>query len=467
MSTKAGMSKLDRRNMVFFGLGTVGRDMFYALEANALLYYLSNVLNLPIAIFAATSVVFTILRVFDAINDPLMGLVIDNSRSKHGKFKPPMVIGAAVAGACYLVLFADFGLRNYWFVAIFAVAYILWDIFYGLNDIAYWSMLPSLSVEQKVREKMGAFARICANVGMFAVMVGWEPVTNGLGNAMGNPQKAWLIVALVVTILMFLFQMFTVVGVKEKTHMFKAEEKTTFKDMLRIFGKNDQLLWTTLAMSLFNIGYMTTTTISIYYMEYVFGNKDMYAVLAAVVGVAQLFALSIFPACSKKTTRERFYFIATCIVLVGYVVFLFSGQNLIVVIVSALLLFIGQAFIQLLMLMFLEDTIEYGQWKTGKRSESIILSVQPVINKIGGAISMGIVSFTLVWSGIKTGDVAATSIDAAGQMKVKIVMLVIPLILIIIGYIIYKVKYKIDAQMYQQMIIDLVERGELKEEKEE
>ena len=146
MSTKARMSKLDRRNMVFFGLGTVGRDMFYALEANALLYYLSNVLNLPIAIFAATSIVFTILRVFDAINDPIMGLIIDNGRSKHGKFKPPMVIGAAVAGACYLVLFADFGLRDYWFVAIFAVAYILLYIFYGLNDIAYWSMLPSLSV---------------------------------------------------------------------------------------------------------------------------------------------------------------------------------------------------------------------------------------------------------------------------------------------------------------------------------
>lgn len=149
------MNKLDRRNMIFFGLGTIGRDMFYAFEANALIYYLSNVLSLPLGVFLATSMVFTVLRVFDALNDPLMGLLVDNTRSRHGRFKPPMALGALAGGACYLVLFADFGLRDYWFVAVFAIAYILWDIFYGLNDIAYWSMLPSLSVEQKTREKMG------------------------------------------------------------------------------------------------------------------------------------------------------------------------------------------------------------------------------------------------------------------------------------------------------------------------
>ena len=88
------MNKLDRRNMIFFGLGTIGRDMFYAFEANALIYYLSNVLSLPLGVFLATSMVFTVLRVFDALNDPLMGLLVDNTRSRHGRFKPPMALGA-------------------------------------------------------------------------------------------------------------------------------------------------------------------------------------------------------------------------------------------------------------------------------------------------------------------------------------------------------------------------------------
>lgn len=106
-------------------------------------------------------------------------------------------------------------------MAVFAIAYILWDIFYGLNDIAYWSMLPSLSVEQKTREKMGAFARICANIGMFSIMVGWEPITSG----MGNTPKAWFTVALAVTILMLLFQLFTLFGVRERKDMFRREEE--------------------------------------------------------------------------------------------------------------------------------------------------------------------------------------------------------------------------------------------------
>ncbi len=451
------MNKLDRRNMVFFGLGTIGRDMFYAFEANALIYYLSNVLRLPIGVFVATSLVFTILRVFDALNDPLMGLIVDNTRTRHGKFKPPMVLGALVGGACYLALFTDFGLRDYRFVVVFALAYLLWDIFYGLNDIAYWSMLPSLTVEQKVREKMGAFARICANVGLFVIMVGWEPITSG----MGNTPRAWFLVAAAVTVLMLLFQLFTVFGVKEKNHMFKQEEKTTLRGMWHTLTRNDQLLWTTLAMSLFTIGYMTTTTISIYYMQYVFGDKNMYAVLAAVVGIAQLSALAVFHLVSRRLSRERFYLLSTVLVVIGYAVFFFADNSLLLIVIAALLLFVGEAFIQLLMLMFLEDTIEYGQWKLGKRSESITLSVQPLINKLGGAVSMGLVSLSLVWSGIKTGDAAAVSIDDGGKLIIKLVMIVVPILFIITGYLVYRFKFKIDKETYDKIIGELRDRGEL------
>ena len=143
------MVKTDKRNKYFFGLGTVGRDMFYAFEANALLYYLSNILSLPIGIFAAASLVLTVLRIFDAVNDPITGLIIDNIHSPWGKYKPPMLIGALVSVVFFLILFADFGLTNAWFVVIFAVAYVCWDITYGINDIAYWSMLPSLTLDQK------------------------------------------------------------------------------------------------------------------------------------------------------------------------------------------------------------------------------------------------------------------------------------------------------------------------------
>ena len=455
------MKNIDRRNKYFFGLGTVGRDMFYSFEANAILYFLSDVLSLPLSVFVATSLVLSVLRIFDAFNDPITGLLIDNIRSPWGKFKPAILGGGVASVIFYLILFGNVG-TDTTFVVIFALAYLLWDISYGINDIAYWTLLPALSTDQKQRERNGAFARICANIGMYIIMVGWQPITS----ALGNTPRAWFMVALAVSALYLGFLCFPIFGVKEPRLLPKEkEEKTTLRQMARALLKNDQLMWTTLAMALFMVGYCTTTGFAIYYMKYLFGNEGMYAVLAAVCGVAQLIALMIFPAFSKKFNRRQLYTGATVLVLAGYLVFFFAETSLLLVALSAVLLFIGQAFIQLLMLMFLTDTIEYGQWKLHKRNESITFSIQPLVNKIGGALSTAFISLSLVLSGIKRGEETAVAIDAGGKLVVKICMFALPLICIIAGYIIYRAKFRIDEKFYAQILSDLRERGELLDEK--
>lgn len=450
---------MGKRNKYFFGLGTVGRDMFYAFEANALLYFLSNILSLPVATFAAVSLVLSVLRILDALNDPITGLIIDNIHSPWGKFKPPMLIGGVLSVLFYLVLFGNVGGKGATFVIIFAVAYVLWDVSYGVNDIAYWTMLPSLTIDQKQRENYGAFARICANIGMYIVMVGWQPITA----AMGNTPKAWFLVAVAVSVLMLVFLCFPLLGVKEDRSRFKQEEKTTIRQMFHVLIGNDQLMWTTLSMSLFMIGYCTTTGFATYYMQYVFGDINMYAILAGVCGVAQLAALMIFPIFSKNHSRKQLYTAATILVVVGYVIFAFAEFSIIAIAVAAVIIFVGQAFIQLLMLMFLSDTIEYGQWKLGKRNESITFSIQPLVNKIGGALSTAFISLSLLLSGIKTGDTAAQAIDASGKLVVKGAMFLIPLVFILVGYLIYLKKFKIDEKTYSGIISDLKARGDLKD----
>ena len=451
------MEKQNNRNKFFFGLGTVGRDMFYAFESNAILYFLSDVLSLPLWVFAATSMVLSVLRVFDALNDPITGLIIDNIHSPWGKFKPAILVGGIGSAIFYLLLFGNIG-TGWGFILLFGVAYLLWDITYGINDIAYWTLLPALTTDQKQREKNGAFARICANVGMFAIMIGWQPITQ----AMGNTPKAWFLVACAMCVFYLGFLCFPLFGVKEDRSIVQSEEKTTLRQMWQAISKNDQLLWTTLAMGLFQVGYCTTTGFAIYYMKYLFGDENMYAVLAAVCGVAQLAALAVFPLFSKRFNRRQLYTGATVLVLAGYLVFFFAEHSLILIAVSAVLLFIGQAFIQLLMLMFLADTIEYGQWKLRKRNESVTFSIQPLVNKIGGALSTGIISIALILSGIKQGEQTAAAIGPAGQATVKLAMFAIPLTMIVAGYFIYLKKYKINESFYASILRDLEARGELK-----
>jgi len=450
------MKDQNTRNKYFFGLGTIGRDMFYAFESNTIVYFLTHVLSLPKWVFLTVTMALSVLRIFDAVNDSVTGMVIDNIRSPWGKFKPAILVGGVASVIFYLLLFGNIG-TGWVFIIVFCAAYLLWDISYGINDIAYWTLLPAMTTDQKQRESAGAFSRICASVGMYIVMLAWQPVTQ----AMGNTTSAWMLVAIVVSVLYLGFLCFTLFGVKENRQFKDTEEKTTLKDMWRALSGNDQLMWTALAMALFMVGYTATVGFAVDYMKYVFGDESLYVVLVGVCGVAQLSTLIAYPAIAKKFNRKQLYTIATAMVVAGYLVFFIAEISIILIALGAVLVFVGQAMIQMLMLMFLADSVEYGQWKLGRRNESVTFSMQPFVNKIGGAISTAIVSLTLVISGIKVGDTSAESIDMGGQLILKASMFVFPLLFIVAGYIIYLKKFKIDEQFYAKILEDLKEREKI------
>jgi sugar (glycoside-pentoside-hexuronide) transporter len=422
--------------------------------------YITEVLNVPNSTLAMMTALLLVLRIFDAFNDPIMGLVVDNTRSRFGKFKPWILIGALIGGASMVMMFMDLGLTGVAYVAVFAVFYLIWDVFYGLNDIAYWSMMPSLSTNQRQRERIGSFARICANIGLFSVVVGIIPATNAISAVVGNAKTGWMLFALIVALLMLGFLMFTLFGVKEQKGYFKQEEKTTLRQMFNVLVKNDQLMWVAVALSLFMIGYTTTTSFGVYFFKYAYKDENMYSMFALVLGVSQLAALSVFTFFRKRFTRRTLYTAATAMVVAGYILFFFSPMNMAYIGVAGVLIFVGQAFIQMLMLMFLADSIEYGQWKLGKRNESITFSVQPFINKIGGAIANGVLGVTLIVSGINAAQTPA-DVTAAGITAMKASMLILPLIVIVAGYVVYMRKFKIDEKRYAQILGDLKARGDI------
>lgn len=451
---------MEKKNKVFFGLGTVGRDMLYSLVSMYLIFYLTDILNLPDSTMWWMTLILTVMRVFDALNDPFMGIFVDNTNTRFGKFKPWIAGGAVISGALVVLMFTDFGIKGSAYVLLFGVLYLLWDISWGMNDIAYWSMLPSLTLDQKERERMGSFARICANIGMYIVVVGVLPLTGMLTDALGDAQQAWFVFALLLVLLLLAFQLFTLLGVKERKGFYKPEEKTTIRGMLLAIFKNDQLLFTAVSMALFMIGYSTTTSFGVYFFKYAFKNENMYSIFAGVLGISQLAALTVFPIFSKRFSRKQLYAVSTILVVAGYGIFFFSPMNMLPISIAGILLFIGQAFIQLLMLMFLADTIEYGQWKSGKRNESVTFSIQPFINKIGGAIAYGIVGATVIISGINNAQ-TPEDVTATGLLQMKIAMMVLPLIFIVLGYWIYHAKFKIDKEFYDRIVKDLRDRGDI------
>lgn len=456
------MEKTAKRNKYTFGIGTIGRDMVYTLISMYLIYYLTDIIELPTSTLWWITGIILAARIFDALNDPIMGVIVDNTHTKYGKFKPWIALGGLLAGGFTVLLFTDFGLTGAAYIGVFAVIYLLWGISYTANDISYWSMLPSLSLKQEEREVIGSVARISANIGMFFVVAGIIPITEALGNVFGSMQKGYTAFAIIVVAIMWLGLCVTIFGVKEPEIVEKKQENTTLRQMVHIIFGNDQLLYTAISMALFMIGYCTTTSFGIYYFKYAYGDEGMYSIFAVILGLSQIAALIAFPHVAKHMERKKLYAISTCLVLVGYMIFFFAPTNTMLFIsIAGLLLFVGQAFIQIMMLMFLADTVEYGYWKSGKRNESVTFALQPFINKMGGAVAGGIVSTTVIVSGIKDATSKA-DVTTQGLLIMKVAMMVLPLIFIVAGFFIYLRKYKIDKAMYDRMLEEMRERGDIK-----
>lgn len=450
-----------KRNRYTFGLGTIGRDMVYSLISMYLIFYLTDILDLPTDMLWWITGIILAARVFDALNDPIMGVIVDNTHTRFGKFKPWIAIGAFLSGIFTILLFTDFHLTGTGFILLFALFYLLWGLSFTANDISYWSMMPALSVDQKERENIGSIARIFANIGLFFVVAGIVPITTAWGERFGSLQKGYFYFSMMVVAIMWVGQCITLFGVKQEKIVTQDSEHTTLRELFKIIIKNDQLFYTAFCMALFMIGYMTTTSFGLYYFKYIYGDEGMYSIFAVILGVSQIAALVIFPLFSKRFERKSLYTAAIILVSFGYILFFFAPTNTMLFIgISGILLFVGQAFIQLLMLVFLADTVDYGHWKLGRRNESVTFSLQPFINKMGGAIASGIVGAVVILSGIKGADSAA-DVTAGGVFMVKTAMMVFPLICILVSYVIYRKKYKIDKEAYEKIIEDLKDRGEI------
>lgn len=447
------------RNRFGFGIGTLGRDMTYTLVSMFLLFYLSDVLEVSAGVLAAVTVVLVIARVFDAVNDPFMGVIVDNTRSRWGKFKPWIFSGAVLSAVFLVLMFTDFGLNDAAFIVVFTVVYLAWEITFTANDIGYWSMLPALTRDQRERERIGAFARICANVGAFATVVAIVPVSNALADATGDMRTAYMLIALIAAGLMLIFQFLMLVLVKQDPEI-EAEptEPTRFRDLISLIFRNDQLLAVTVSLLLFTTGFTITIGFGLFYFKYVFGDEDMYSIFALVLGVAQITALALYPLISKRLTRRTLYTWALVAVVVGYVLFLFVPPGgIVLIVVCGLLVFAAQAVIQLLMLMLIADTVEYGQWKFGRRNDSVTLSLQPFIQKMGAAVSNGVIGWTVIASGMQAADSAADMTEG-GTTLVKISMFLVPLVLIALSYVVYRIWYRLDEARYAAIVDELRER---------
>ncbi len=450
------------RNRWTFGVGTLGRDMVYALVSLYLIYYLTDIVNVPNSTMWWITGLLLAIRIVDALLDPVMGAVVDSTRSRWGQFKPWLVVGGLASALLTVVLFTDSGLSGTSFVAVFAVLNLLWGISWTAHDIPYWSQLPALSLNPTEREDLGSVAKIFASIGQFAVVAGIVPLTDALTSATGSATRAFQLAAVAIVVVMLLGMAVTVLGVREPRGVDLSGAPTGLRELARALFRNDQLLWTATAYLLFMVGYGTTGAFGLYFFKYVYGDEGVFPLFAVFVGVGQLAGFALFPWFSKRWRRGRLYTIATVVALASYALFIVAPMNLLVLGIAAFSLFLAAAVIQLLMIVFQADTIEYGQVKLGQRNNAVTFALQPFINKTSGAMNTAIVGAAAILSGINDASGPA-DMTSGGIAIVKVAMMVIPAACVVVGYLIWRAKFVIDETMHARLVAELEARGALDE----
>ena len=494
------------RNKWVYSIGGIGRDMCYALFTNFLLTYVLFTRSVTTQQFAAISTILVICRIWDGLNDPIMGGVVENTRTRFGKFKPWIMIGALTNGAAIIAMFAN-KLQGWNFIYLFIALYLVWDITFTMNDIGYWSMMPSLTSRPDRRDKIVALANLFSGLGNLAT-VGVVPMLTAGKNAIGgNSITAYAVVSVICVGMFVLCQTFTCIGVKEdRSIKAEKEERIGLKKMFSVIFHNDQLLWSTLLTLLSYLSGAMLTAFGAYYIYLKFGyNGTNVTLFTAFYAGAAGILLMVFPALGKKFKRKQALLVSLIVSVIGYVGFIVGGTvipssiQLGFLCGSALVTGFGQNWFSMVVMVIFTNTIEYNEYKTGSRDEALIFSLRPFMAKMSSALQQVIVTVVYLAIGMTgiTNKISALEQDANVRssaaraaalpnldaqldkieadklvnitkvlneadpnmsLKLAFCMAIIPIVLLLIAYFVNAKKNKIDEETYDMMLKEIEAR---------
>jgi melibiose permease/lactose/raffinose/galactose permease len=478
------MEKLDNRTKWTYCIGATGRDMAYTLVSMFLLTYIQYTMKLTVAQYATISAIVVVCLLWDAINDPLMGIIIENAKLKSGKFKPWILLGAFLNA---LVIIGLFTIRpeGWGFVFFFGVGYLLWGMTYTMNDISYWGMLPSLTSNPKERNLLVTIQGIFICIGQFSV-AGLLP-----DMVAGNAVKAYRIAAIIIASCFLGFQLLTVFGVKERERKQNAET-LSLKDMFRIFLRNDQLIAGGVSHLLFQVGNGLLIMIGMNFFYFEFGYSkggELVFLFTVMYGLGTLISEASYAAIASKLSRKKILAVSTSLIVLGYLALMSVGyvlpKNVVVINIIGFIIFFAQGAFNMTMIVMLNNTIEYDEAKFHERHDSIISAVRSFATKLASAIDQGAVALILIISGIyaisqnisdleikaATNVISKTEVIGSAdafietatslqRLTLRLGIVLVPIIAIGIAFLILKKKYIIDEKMYDALVKEISERKE-------
>ena len=436
-----------------FGIGAVGKDMVYALSSSYVMYYYQDVLGLS-ATFVG--LILMIARIFDAVNDPFMGVLVAKTRSRWGRFRPWLFSGTVLNAVVLYALFAAPSLEGTALMVYFTAAYILWGVTYTTMDIPYWSMIPAVTRTPAERESLSVVGRTCAGVGSAIVTMFTMLLVGVFGGS--SERQGFKTVALLVSICFVAAEVLCCLLFKESS---KAESKTSsIKEMFTALFRNDQAMVVVTSIVLINCALYLTANFIIYFFKYDFGGegwKTSYTLFSTVGGAMQILGMMVlYPLLRRKLSNTQVFTVSLAAALAGYglllaLCLLGLGGSLVLLCIPGGLVFACNGMLTVLTTLFLSGSVDYGQLQTGRREESVIFSMQTFVVKAASGVSVfltgiGLDLIGLVGNADETGPIAAQS--SGTLLGLRLMMTVLPVVLLAGAMLLFRQKFKLtDTKM--------------------
>lgn len=436
-----------------YGIGALGKDLACSIIYLYLMFYYTDVVGLSAAFVGS---LFLFARIWDAITDPVMGLIVDNTRSRWGKFRPWILIGTIINSATMIGVFICHEFEGVWLYVYASVSYVLWGMTYTMMDIPYWSMIPSLTKEKSEREKIVVVPRLFASIAWLIMGAFGLKAIDWLGD--GDSATGFVRVSIAIAIFFIISAVITVVNVKDVVDIKVSKPKISLRDMVNIITKNDQLKALIGIVLTFNMAMQLAGGFAIYYFAYAIGNKDLFPVFMMLSGAAEIAGLVLFPKVVASVSRPTVWRLACIFPLLSCVILLLSGifmpESHVLVGLSGALLKLGSGFSLAMATVMLADVVDYGEYKTGMRSESVIFSVQTMLVKAASAFAGFLIGIGLTIIGYVPNEVQ----DVDTIFGMRVLMIGIPFILVAASFFIYRRYYKLNGQYHDDIMAELVQK---------
>ena len=432
--------KIKMREKLSFAMANFGNIPVMTLINGYLLIFYTNICGLSPA---ACATLFLIARFLDAINDPLVGFMIDHLPTrKMGHFRPTLILGTILCSANFLLLWFGPMLSTSGKLAIAYVSYILLGVLFPVMDISLNSLLPVMTEDMKERNSLSSIKGLAYVIGALVIGVAAPLILGDTSNKQG-----YINLVLIMTAVIFFFSIIGTMGVKERVKP-QMENSYSVKELFKILSQKPVYI-TFLAVLLYSIGSNIVNAANTYFYTYIFEDLTLASIITLITCVTVFPATMVIGNLIGRFGKKKMYAIGLALAGLAPIIRLLDVRNIPLLIVSVLIAGIGAGFAAPLNYGIQADNTDYIEVSMGIRAEGAVASLSSFVSKCAMGIGGAIPGYLLQLAGFDSK--AAVQNDDVINVIVLCV-LILPAIVNVVAIVIFSKGYPITKEKLNEQI---------------